>query len=281
MIKYLLNLFSNKSKAFYIITGIVLVMVLGIIDHFTGYEVSFSIFYLLPIIFVSWFVNKEFGIAISGLSALVWLTADLFSGHAYSGYVIPIWNTIMRLGFFLIINNLLVLVKNLLDVERNISRTDFLTKMANTRKFYEAAENEINAARISKDPITVAYIDVDNFKNINDNMGHSEGDKLLSVIAEIIRNNTREIDVVARIGGDEFAVLMPKINDKQSVAIVDRIRSSLSKIVKENNWAVTISIGVVTFNNPDYKVDRMIKEADDLMYSAKKSGKDTAKYKVL
>lgn len=258
-----------------------MVFVLGVIDHFTGYEISFSIFYLLPIIFVAWFVGKELGIVISGLSALVWLAADLVSGHIYSSYVIPVWNTVMRLGFFLIINHLLVLLRNLLDVERNISRTDFLTKMANTRKFYEVAENEINESRMSKNPITIAYIDVDNFKNINDNLGHSEGDKLLSVIAGAIRNNTREIDLVARIGGDEFIVLMPKINDKQSVAIIDRIRSSLSKIVKENNWIVTISIGVVTFNNLDYKVDRMIKEADDLMYSAKNSGKDTAKYKVL
>lgn len=262
-----------------IVIGILLVMLLGVIDHLTGYEISFSIFYLLPVTLVSWFGKKNHAVFIAILSAATWLWADLTAGHIYSHPAIPIWNTIMRLGFFLIAIFLLAAIKKLLDREKIFARIDFLTGVFNSRAFYETASIEISRSVRFSRPFTIAYIDIDNFKQVNDTLGHRHGDNLLQSVAKTIKDSIRSIDIVSRLGGDEFAILFSETNEENAKTVLNKIQKQLLSVVKNNNWPVTFSIGAVTCYK-SCNLDELIREADNLMYSAKQSGKNRIEFKI-
>lgn len=259
--------------------GGAMVILLGAVDCLTSYEISFSVFYLLPIAFVSWFNKRTHGVIVSILSAATWLWADLSSGHIYSNSVIPVWNSVVRLGFFLIATFLLSKIKGLLEREQTFARIDFLTGIANSRAFDNILKIEIDRSARFGRPFTIAYIDVDNFKKVNDLFGHNEGDNLLRSIAKTIKDNTRSIDTVSRLGGDEFALLFPETNEENVKTVIDKVQTKLLGIIKNNNWPVTFSIGVVTCYK-SCKLDELIKEADKLMYAVKESGKNGIKYKI-
>ncbi len=125
---------EKLSQPFWIIAGIAVLCGVGMLDYLTGYELSFSLFYLLPIALVTWFTNYKLGIAAAFVSAGAWLTADIFAGASYSRPVIYYWNSTIRLGFFLLTVFFLELGKTL-EREKTFARTDFVTNAANGRFF--------------------------------------------------------------------------------------------------------------------------------------------------
>jgi diguanylate cyclase (GGDEF)-like protein len=275
VLKYMDTIPKKTTSAF----SFILVIFLGFIDYISGYEISFSIFYLLPVLTATWFITRRYGVVISVFSAIMWYLADIASGHTYLHYIIPVWNSLMRFGFFLIVTFSLAEVRNLLDKEKSMARKDFLTGVANSRSFYEIATKEIERTARFIHPLSLAYIDIDNFKQVNDTLGHSAGDKLLHSVADNIKENIRSIDTVSRLGGDEFAILMPETNAENAMTALNKLRHNLMDMVQENNWPVTFSIGVVTCSE-SCKLDELIKEADNLMYTVKDSGKNRIENKV-
>ncbi len=161
-----------------------------------------------------------------------------------------------------------------LEHEKELSRIDFLTQVANRRAFYEMAEFESKRSRRYQRPISLAYIDIDNFKQVNDRMGHEVGDRLLVAVAASIQKSVRETDLVARVGGDEFVLLLPETAAEPAQIVLGKVRNNLLDAMERNAWPVTFSIGLATFPTPPDSVDAMVKFADDLMYSVKNSGKD-------
>ncbi|HLM56720.1 MAG TPA: GGDEF domain-containing protein, partial [Pyrinomonadaceae bacterium] len=149
---------------------------------------------------------------------------------------------------------------------------------ANKRHFVELAEAELGRARRHGHPFSVAYMDVDDFKLVNDHLGHSAGDRLLKSVAETIRRDVRSIDVVARLGGDEFAVLMPETDGRAARAAVERLRDRLAFAARQQGWPVTFSIGVATWDEPPPSVDEVLRRADELMYAAKRGGKNSVRH---
>jgi len=141
--------------------GFVIVALVGVLEHFAGIELFFSIFYLIPIFLVTWFTARWIGIVISIISAMVWLSADFTSGHTYSHPAIPYWNMSVRLVTFLVITFILSALKSTLEDEKELARTDPLTGIANRRYFIELANAEINRALRYKHPFTVVHIDLD------------------------------------------------------------------------------------------------------------------------
>ncbi|MFH1778130.1 MAG: GGDEF domain-containing protein [Candidatus Omnitrophota bacterium] len=277
----LLPSIKNLSKKGIVLIGVFIVLFLGIIDYLTGYEISFSLFYLLAIILVSWSVGQAAGLFISVCSAITWYTADIASGHVYSHYFIPFWNTAIRLGFFIIISRFLVIMQKSFEHERELAQTDPLTGIANSRYFHERMVIEIEKAIRFKRPLTLAYFDIDNFKQINDSYGHKRGDELLQRIVNILKNNLRSIDIIGRLGGDEWAVLLPEANEQQAKIVVERGREKISNNIDNKGClSITFSIGVITCVNAFLPTDELIKAADSLMYLAKKNGKNAVEYRT-
>jgi predicted signal transduction protein with EAL and GGDEF domain len=141
-----------------------LVALVGFVDHTTGPELSFSIFCLVPIAVVSWFGGRSVGSLVAFTTAIVWLFADLTSGHNYSNQLIPLRDAGVRLGSFTITGQLVSLVKLSLERQQDLARIDALIKVLNGRAFHEEGERLLALSRRRGGPFSLAYIDLDNFQ---------------------------------------------------------------------------------------------------------------------
>jgi diguanylate cyclase (GGDEF)-like protein len=178
---------------------------------------------------------------------------------------------------------LAVLIINFRDVHRmeaHAADTDNLTGIHNARSFYAELANELLRSKRYDHVFSLAYIDVDNFKNINDTLGHAAGDRLLKEVAECLVSSLRATDVVARLGGDEYACLLPETDMEEAKSAFSKATAQLNKSMKKNKWDVSFSIGVMTFENLPEDIKEAIDFADKLMYSVKNVNKDNVAYQV-
>lgn len=256
------------------ILGILTVVVIGGADYLTGYRLAFSIFYLIPISFVTWKTGRHWGYLIAAASAVAWFVADLKARGSDVYYMISCWNGATRLAFFMIIVLVLSKKEAVYLGEKSLARTDALTGARNRHAFNELLEKEISRHQRFGHPFSIAFIDCDRFKELNDKFGHRTGDILLQKMAETTRRNMRTMDVLARMGGDEFVVLMPEAEKEDAREAMERLRGLFQGVMKDNEWPVTLSIGIATFIGTVNSVDEAIEKADSLMYSAKNKGRD-------
>jgi diguanylate cyclase (GGDEF)-like protein len=270
--------FEKRDKPFWGITGIVLIIGLGIIDFLTGYELSFSLFYLFPISLVTWYTGRRLGVVASIVSAITWLTADIASGHHYSNPGIYYWNSMIRFGFFIIVALLLSAHKTAHEREKELARKDNLTGAFNARFFSELLQMEIERSQRYKHPLTIAYFDLDNFKTVNDQFGHGIGDQVLYTVVNLTKRQLRKIDIVGRLGGDEFAFILPETDQVGAQVVISKIQKFLLDEMNRNNWPVTFSVGVLTCVDTPSTSEGLLKRADELMYSVKNSGKNAITY---
>ena len=131
----LLTGFAKQSKSIQIVVAFSLIGIIGVTDYLTGHELAFSLFYVISIALITWTVGKQLGILTSLAGAIVWLSVDIASGNTYSNPFIPIWNTFIRLTFFVLITLLLSSIKSATEREREVARRDYLTGAVNSRSF--------------------------------------------------------------------------------------------------------------------------------------------------
>ncbi len=258
--------------------SLLLVVLLGLVDYVTGSELGFSIFYLVPISLATLAAGRTLGLSVSCVSAAVWLVADLTGGAVYSHWLIPFWNASVRLGYFTLHSFLLASLLGKIEMEKTLARIDPLTGAANWRFFEELAAREIQRSLRSKKSMTVAYLDLDNFKADNDSLGHAAGDELLRTVVKTIRKQIRPADLFARMGGDEFVILFPETGFPEANHVLLRIRDVVLSGMMENGWRIGLSIGATTFASMPSTVEAMVKRADELMYLVKREGKNTIKH---
>ena len=267
-----------KKFVFWLILNILLVIFVGFFDLATGPEISFSLFYLVPIALASWFIGRKWGIIISLLSAGIWFWAEFLTYPSYSNEIIRFWNTGIRLGFFLVVTSLIARLKIALLIEQELAKIDGLTGVANSRHFHSLVEDELLRSRRFHRAISIVYIDLDNFKFINDHYGHDIGDQVIQLAALTMCRTIRNIDRIGRLGGDEFAIILPETNQENAGKAVTRIQQNLLSAMKNHQWPVTTSIGVITSEENECSVNQLLKDADNLMYLAKQEGKNTIRY---
>ena len=259
---------------FLIIPGI------GVIDFLTGPAITFALIYLLPVSAIAWLNNRPAIVLASILTAITWIGVDFFSDRFPLSMVAYIWNFFSRLIILLVISILFSALKKTLLYAQDLSHSDPLTNALNSRGFKELAEHELQRSTRSEQPLTIAFLDVDNFKTINDTLGHNTGDLLLIKIVESIGVAVRKSDVVARIGGDEFVILLPETGQEAAKITINKMQEILLTVSKKNNWPVTYSIGVLTCIEMPPTVDAMIGMADKLMYTVKTSTKNNMAFSV-
>lgn len=160
---------------------------------------------------------------------------------------------------------------------RRLASTDPLTGAANRRHFMEQAAREIDRARRYALPLAAMMLDLDRFKVVNDELGHGAGDEVLRAFADAVRSLVRQTDLVGRLGGEEFAVLLPHTDVAGAMVLAERIREHVRGTPVETRAApvrVTVSIGVAALDHSDLTADDLIRRADDALYSAKRTGRD-------
>jgi diguanylate cyclase (GGDEF)-like protein len=163
-----------------------------------------------------------------------------------------------------------------LRIYKDYAYTDVLTEIHNRRFYYERLLQEISRARRVNRPLTLALVDLDHFKEVNDAVGHSGGDQVLKFFAHLLRDNLRQEDIVCRIGGDEFALILPETPAERAKIFFDRVRRKLDQmeIVVGIRRRVSISFsgGLAEFRS-EYLPEDLIEEADHSLYSAKAGGR--------
>ncbi len=272
-------LLNKRRPIFWAIVGLIGVFCVGIGDFLTGWQLSFSIFYLIPIVLVTWFAGRNFGLVMSIASTIVWFTADNLSGQPYSQPIFPFWNAGVRLGFFILVSFLLPALKER-EHEKEIARRDDLTGAANRRQFFEVAQAELERFQRYQHPFTIVYFDIDDFKTANDQWGHQIGDQLLCSVVNRAKLVLRKTDFLARLGGDEFVALLPETDAEAAHIAVSKLRHALLEEMHSNNWPVTFSMGAMTCLEAHLTTDELINKADALMYSVKKTSKNAIAYEI-
>lgn len=258
--------------------GLVLILPIALADHALDSVVTLEILYLVPIALVAWYAGRRRGVVIALCCGLVWYGANnginLLQEHALLG----LGDLATHVGSFIVFSLLVAYHRRILERERKASRTDFLTGALNRRAFYELAEREIERLRRYARAFTVAYLDVDNFKAVNDDLGHVAGDEALRHVVGAVTRHLRINDSIARLGGDEFAILLPETDRAAAESVVDKIRTLIQEDMDAQQWPITLSIGVLTCECPSSSIDDMMRMADQLMYQVKHQGKNAIVY---
>jgi diguanylate cyclase (GGDEF)-like protein len=269
-IQTVLELPGKLPKPILTILAFLLVLTIGSIDFTAGYNnVSIALLYLFPILLITWFEGCIPAALISIFSAVTWSVADLASGHVYSHIAIPIWNAAMVLGMFSIVAYSFASMKRLLIKEREHAHIDDLTRLANAAYFYEQGQREIKRAVRYKRPLTLVRLDINDFKRLTGTLRQSAGENILRAVAETMKGTLRSTDIIARFSANEFALLMPETKAADAEIAIHKVQKHLSKIMNQNGWPVTFSIGAITCNIPACSIDKLIKMAEDLLRASK------------
>lgn len=266
----------RKSRVVYIV--LLLILVIGALDYWLGYEISMSFFYLLPLGLASWYLGGWAGILTAFFSVAIWAGADLANGHTFASEWIRFWNLGIRLfsylSFALLINEL----KRAIESAQALARIDDLTGIMNSREFRRQLETEFKRASRLFYPVTLVYIDLDNFKTVNDTLGHAVGDAQLRLVAQSIQNVIRATDMFGRLGGDEFAIFLPNTEQRSAKIVIEKIIHHAMPELEQVQSPITLSLGVVTCYSQTLATAELIQKADALMYQAKLLGKNQAIY---
>lgn len=165
----------------------------------------------------------------------------------------------------------------LFDKVQQMARIDMVTGLLTRRAFCEVSEYEINRALRFEHPISLAMVDLDNFKKINDQFGHQAGDEVLGEVAGLFKEKLRNIDIIGRYGGDELVVLMPETNEENAILAMERLRKTLDDTtfkIKDNRFHITASFGISSHQNNSPQINVLMDQADSSLYAAKKDGKN-------
>ena len=264
--------------------GLLAVTLLAVADCAVGRDLGLSLFYAVPVFLVARRSGLLAGVGLALAAALAWALAWAFAdargGTSYSLPWIPYWNAATRLGYFAMAVAA-ARMRSGLELEAERARRDPLTGLLNRRGFLEAARLEVVRTRRYRHPLTLAYLDCDDFKVVNDTRGHAAGDRLLRTVGHLMLGSVRSLDIPARVGGDEFALLLPETAAPEARETLERFAARLRGELAAQGWPVTFSIGAVTHERPPLSVEAILESADRVMYRAKQRGKDRLEQDVL
>lgn len=241
-------------------------------DH-TPPEIRLGILYVVPVLLITWTEGLGWGLAFA--AATIGFREVVAWEQLPPGTPL-LWRLVNASGYVLVLSVAMAGLQRLRNIQQQLSRMathDPLTGLVNARAFAARLTQELERTRRYTRPMALLYLDLDDFKVINDSHGHQTGDAVLRLVADAMRSSVRQADVVGRLGGDEFAVLMPETDSALADAAAKRLAASLRKVFK-GTPTVTASIGVVSCAAPEANTDELLRRADQAMYEAKRSGKD-------
>lgn len=272
---------NAKQRRLIVFAAWVGVILISAAHYATGPRIELYSFYLAPILIVTWFVNVRLGTVTALLSIFSWMSVDYGMDLIWLTDVTLLVNQLVRLGMYMLLVMVVWQWRKTLDREAALARLDILTQLPNRRSFFEQAQIELERARRYARPVTAIMMDLDNFKAVNDRMGHQAGDDLLRAISSALRRVSRSSDVLGRLGGDEFAIVLPETDRAAAEAFAEKLRREVLAAMQQRQWPVTVSLGVATFLAMPPDVAQLLKPADDLMYQVKQEGKNRVKQVVI
>lgn len=254
---------------------VLLIGLIGLVDYLSGYEASVASLYVVPIFLAGWSLGMGAGLLLALAASITLILTNWLAGQPYSASWVLVWNIVVRGGTFAALAALAASLRGQMERVHRLSLSDSLTSAWNRRAFYQALAVELARVERSPAPFSLVYVDLDNFKAINDHLGHSTGDDVLRAVVRGCHGALRLQDTVARLGGDEFAILLPGTDEKALEGLLIRLVERLKGTTRPHA-PVTFSIGAMTFAKPPTCVNSALHLVDELMYQVKRGSKDSA-----
>jgi diguanylate cyclase (GGDEF)-like protein len=234
-------------------------------------EITIILPYIVIMIAAVWFIGEKSGVFFALLSACLWLISKTYGFTRINENILI--DLAVKAAFIGAQCFFIVQLKRMHERVRDSAILDELTQLHNRRGFHYLAQYEFARRMRDSSCLTMVSLDIDGFKAENDGKGHKEGDAILEEMGRILKSCVRVSDVAARMGGDEFIVLMGDADLQEGLRIAARIRDSFRASCEARSWGTTLSIGVFSSFGAS-TIDEMIIKADELMYKGKRAGKD-------
>lgn len=243
-----------------------------LIDFQTGTEIRLGALYVLPIAFVGLHCHRQgYLVSIIGLSVLFQSVSSVRSGISVPAVIIDIGVGLMSAGLVGVLASAVLHDHDELAI---MSQTDALTGLQNRRGFELKLATEIERQKRYGGVFSLALIDLDKFKELNDSRGHAEGDRALVIVAEVLRAAIRDSDSSARLGGDEFSVLFLNTRREECEIVCRQLLARIRDSMQKSRFEVTASIGASTFERPPESLEAAFDIVDRAMYRAKAEGRN-------
>jgi diguanylate cyclase (GGDEF)-like protein len=249
-------------------------ILLGMLDYMAGVEIHFLLLYLMPIFIASWFISKEAGIALAIFTSLIWFVVHLLAGRTYSSIWIAYWNFLMRTAAFTVFAITQAQLRAKLRELSHLANRDFLTGLPNGHAFYGLTAKEMDRA-FGVEPMTLVCIDITGFKWVNHRFGYPAGDHMMCTIAHTLRQNVPRSDLVGRLGGTSFAVLLPNVTSDVANLILRRVQNALDGERRKYAHPLTFFISAIACTKAPRTVAELMQEADAQMTRIKYGKKDS------
>lgn len=271
----------GRSLLAVVAVALVLVGVLGTIDYLAEQDLSFLVFYLVPVFLVTLRAGLWAGLAMSVAGTAVWFIANVELFRQEPGDIIPFWNLAETLGVFAFFTGILSALVDALDKERRMSRFDAQTGLVNRRHFLELLEDEIARSRRFRRPFSLVYAALVDPEAAAGERGRAAGNAPVSGLAGLLLREAGEVNTPARVGRGEFALLLPESGYDDARAAVAGLRSRAAAAAAGNRWTVTVAMSAVTATAPRQSAEEMIGMADRLAYANRAAGAAGAAHHVI
>jgi diguanylate cyclase (GGDEF)-like protein len=258
----------ESQSATIAIFSILAIGAIFLVDLVDGREIWLHILYVFPIGVLALSCAAVTPVVIGVLLSLVFLVLTLLSYGLPTAAVTA--NMLIAFAAYTLVAGLTRVARSNSIAMEILATTDELTGLHNRRSFEKLAEQEIARNIRYGSAFSLALLDLNQFKLLNDSRGHGVGDQALRLFADVLRTNIRRLDFAARIGGDEFAIMMPGTDGKSCAALCEKLSSIIVDRMKEAGFALTASVGhVCNHDAPDSSLTVLMQKADDAMYAAK------------
>ncbi|HLM69284.1 MAG TPA: diguanylate cyclase [Longimicrobium sp.] len=254
---------SPRAPRIALPAAVLLTAAVGALDWAVGLEVSVLALYLLPPALAGWHAGRQWAIALAVLGAVVWLGADLLSGHPYSHLAIPYWNALARFAIFAAFG---ILAAELRTARERAARGPDEDGLPAAGSFYRMLEQEYARVLRYGRPVTLAYVDAG---GVRGDPGPG-GEAFAAAVLDALRSTLRGTDVVARPRGKEFALLLTDTGHDAAAVALGRLRGVLAGLAQRQGGGASIIVGAVSCAHPASDVNQLIQRAYQLMYQGER-----------
>ena len=261
MIKELSASIARLRKITIVLFALALSNILAFITVMSGGAVDFLLLYLFPGFLGSWFISRNCGIFAAVWASVVWFVGSAMPHGIYAQTWGDFWNLLMRTGLFVSCAITQAQLRAKLDDLSQLASRDLLTGLPNGHAFHELAALEIHQS-FGAQPMTLASIEVSGLQTVNYRSGYSAGDRLLSAIAQTIKQHVPRPDLVGRMGGTSFSILLPNTDPESANEILARIHDALDERRRETSHPLTFFFSAVACAKPPKTVAELLYQAD-------------------
>ncbi len=279
--RFLFNWINRLSVGRTYFLSTLMLVIVAIADYLSHVELTLSPWYTLPCFLMDWRIGRMPALAYAVFATVLQLLIGLTGTHDYPNHYYLVVDLALNLGFCIVLIWIIAKLRLALEMEIVLSRSDFLTRLGNRTSLLEGLENEINRCNRQGTALTVAMIDLDNFKHFNEKRGHSVGDLLLSATAELLGEHFRSTDIIARTGDDEFMLVLPTRSYDIIESKLHVLRKNLENMMLVRGWELTFGMAAIVFVQPAVSGEQAMFEIQQLMREIKQRGENEFAHRVL